>query len=258
MAPADRQAADNERIEEVAYGAILAAECAQALRLPAATAALALATYQRYFARVSPRTSSVVWSACAALLLAVKLDSSGRRLRDVASVAYSRLSPDSAPLDYYGAAGHIWKQEISRAEVEMLGALGFRIRVDTPHKLVLVFANTLREKSGAPDWLDPRAQRWHGLLEAAWANANDVMRVPEGALLCVEDLACACIQRAAVSVGVQLPGDWVRVFGAQAEAVDAGVGALDALCAAVKSAPKLRDLAQAGIRQSCGKSGNAI
>lgn len=227
--------------EEVSYGAHLCVHSARALRLPAATAALSLSIYQRYYSRVSPRTNSVLWSASAAVLLAAKSDGVSRRVRDVSNVVHARIHGASPPLDYYGAPGHKWKHCIASAERDILSTLGFHLRIDTPHKLVLVFANTLREKSNAPDWL--AAQAWHALLAAAWAAANDAMLLPEGALFVPEDVACACIERAAGEAGVVLPRQWAAVFGARDDVIRAVLYALDSLYC--QSTPTFHDLAAA-------------
>jgi len=147
-------------------------------------------------------------------------------------------------LDYYGAAGYTWKSEIMKAEHLVLHTIGFRILHETPHKLVLVFCNTLREKSSVRD-----RDVWDGVVRRAWALANDIMRMSTCVTSGCDDIACACIAR---SGAPGLPANWMGVFGATKEGMAKVSGAFDILYNAPPLQGRFEDLCNAHIRRACG------
>lgn len=245
-------------ILQVHYGADLISDCVLTLKLSASTSALALTLYHRFY--VHGRTAyeySPVWISCAAILLAIKHDDvPSRRLSDVACAVCATLavreswkSATDDKLDYYGAAGYVWKASIMKAEHQILHSIGFRVEHELPHKLVLVFCNTLRSKSS--NYSD--GNRWDRLVRRAWAHANDIMRISACVTSRPDDVACACIARSSehVDVGVRLPKDWMRVFGATHEGIQKVEGALDILYGAPQLRGRFEDLADADIRRAC-------
>ncbi len=245
---------DGVAIAQVRYGAQLLSECAYSLEIRASTRAQALALYNRFYLRGDARKHSTLWTACASLLLATKHDERPKRLRDVATCAHYTLVARerweaTVPLDYFGAAGHVWKSSITAAEIAILHECGFRVHTEIPHKLVLVFANTLREKAGAPDWTG----RWRKLMHAAWTAANDIMLIPTCISSHIDDIACACIARAALSAGIPLPSQWMVVFGATEQGVNTVNTALDELYAAPGLNVRFEDLSEArDVLTACG------
>lgn len=182
---------------------------------------------QRFYTRVSLRAHASIWTAGAALLLSAKLADQPRTLRHVANVIHDRVCAREGtletlqycgeerrrPLDFFGADGYDWKHELITTERHILKELGFRLKVELPHKFVLIFVNTLRDKSGASAWTEPGVEDFRNFLQRSWNYANDVMRIR----LCVaeepEAIAVACIALAARQCNTALPKGWQIVFG---------------------------------------------
>lgn len=217
---------------QLAYGADLIRESATALRLPARACSMAQMLMQRFYARASLRAHCMVWGAGAALLVSAKLCNESRSIRHMANVLYDRLHVREGdaetitwkgkerrrPLDFYGAAGYDWKHELILTERHLLKELGFRVEVELPHKFVLIFVNTLREKSRAAGWMDG-AEEFRRLLQGAWNCANDVMRLRVCVAEEVEAVACGCIAMSTKRIGGMLPRGWETVFGSCKEQV---------------------------------------
>lgn len=217
---------------QLAYTADLIRESATALRLPARACAMAQMLMQRFYTRASLRAHCVVWVAGAALLVSAKLCDESRSIRHVANVLYDRLHVREGnaeittwkgeerrrPLDFYGAAGYDWKHELILTERYLLKELGFRVEVELPHKFVLIFVNTLRDKSRAAGWMEG-AEEFRRLLQGAWNCANDVMRLRVCVAEQVETVACACIAMSTKRIGGVLPMGWEVVFGSCADEV---------------------------------------
>lgn len=272
--------ADADAAQEVRYGSALLAAAGAQLKLSASTCALGHSLYQRYYAgntsRARARESCVIWVVVGCLLIAVKHadEGAGLRLRDVSCAVYAvhasllfrdgshdgergderKSSGGGVELDYYGAAGHLWKTEGVRAERRVLMAVGFRVRVELPHKLVLVMCNTLREKSGSNS---PANQgRWAELARIAWAFANDVMQTAACVTERPDDVASACVRRAAEKGGIRLPRHWSLVFGGDTDGIKRVDACLDVLYRErkkdIESGQFFKDVSGSGIKGASG------
>lgn len=212
---------------QLAYAADLIRECCLTLRLSQSACSTAQMFFHRFYARVSLRAHPSIWAAGAAILLSAKLADQPRNLRHISNAIYDRLGEWEGtsdvvdinevqrrrPLDFFGVDGYDWKHELIAIERHILKELGFRLRVELPHKFVLIFVNTLRDKGGAPAWTDPSVKPFRAFLQHSWNYANDVMRIR----LCIceepEVIAVACIALGAQKSNIQLPEGWQIVFG---------------------------------------------
>jgi Cyclin, N-terminal domain len=279
---------DVERVQ-LAYGADLIVECGVLLRLPRVAIVSAQVLFQRFYVVVSLKAHGHVWMAAAALLVASKAEEQPRRIRHIANVVYHSFCTreglgavrsgnasavsDAAdtvkllPLDYYGPLGYDWKCGIVDAERHLLKELGFRVLVDHAHKFVLVFVNTLRDKSGCANWenvnsfdvdadaaadADGAANSWQEVLQRSWCYANDAQRMQgPAALEAPESVACACISLSARDIGLELPARWQEVFGGAA-----GGAALEATIKEASlvtmTAGRFVDVARSAIANLCG------
>lgn len=221
---------DAEAIQ-LAYAADLLRESATSLRLSHVACVSAQLLLQRFYTRVSLLAHNTIWAVGACLLISAKLADQPRNLRHIANVLHDRLCAREnradtvdwhgekrrRPLEFYGAAGYDWKFELIATERHVLMELGFRLQAEVPHKFVLIFVNTLRDKARAPAWTERGANRFRRLLQIAWNFANDVMRIRVCVAEETETVACACIALAAESCGEELPGRWQKVFGCEAK-----------------------------------------
>lgn len=228
---------------QLAYAADLIRECSHALRLSQPVCVTAQMLLHRFYTCVSLRAHATIWTAGAAVLLSAKLADQPRTLRHVANVLNDRVNTREGvtdivrwqgegrlrPLDFFGAAGYDWKHELIATERHVLKELGFRLMVELPHKFVLIFVNTLRDKCGAPAWTQPGVQEYRKLLQRSWNYANDVMRIR----VCVaeepEAIACACISLGATHCSGRLPEGWQIVFGTSKEECARLVGEIRSL-----------------------------
>lgn len=218
---------------QIACAADLIRESAVALRLPTRACSMAQMLLQRFYTCASLRAHCMVWVAGAALLVSSKLCDSSRSIRHVANVVHDRLHVREGdarvvrwngvdrrwPLDFYGAGGYDWKHELIVTERHLLKELGFRVEVELPHKFVLIFVNTLRDKSRAVGWTEG-AEEFRRLLQGAWNCANDVMRLRICATEEVERVACGCIAMSAKRMRGVLPKGWEAAFGSCEENVE--------------------------------------
>lgn len=164
-------------------------------------------------------------------MLSSKINGDSRNLRHIANILYDRMNEREQtedyvgienkiyrrPLDFYGAQGYDWKVSLIETERHILKELGFRLSVELPQKFVLIFVNTLRDKSDAPNWTQGGLHPYQKVLQTAWNYANDVLY----SKLCVLEqphaIACACISLGASQCELELPENWHVVFGCTAE-----------------------------------------
>lgn len=247
---------------QLAYGADLISEAGRCLRLSQLVIVSAQTLFHRFYAVTSLQAHSHLWSASAALLVATKAEEQGRRIRDIANVVHycfcarekiGTLDAEGrpTPLEYYGEPGYEWKSTIVTAERHMLKELGFHVLTDSPHKFVLVFMNTLRDKAGFADWSDKRASSLRDVLRAAWKYANDAHRGRAPVLEKPEALACACISLAAQNCEEELPAGWEVVFGSDDVSCRRICAAIKRLCSLGPTAGRFVDLAKYGVVDMC-------
>lgn len=207
---------------QLSYGTDLITEAGHCLRLPQVAIISAQTVFQRFYFVTSLKAHGHVWIAAAALLVACKMEEHHRKIRDIATVVHycfcvrenvgvAGSDGRPKPLDYYGQAGFEWKQMIVVAERHLLKELGFQLFVDHPHKYVLVFTSTLRDKV---DKSAAAREKWKRLQQASWNLANDIHRFRLPIFEPPEAVACACIILAAEETGQELPPGWPDVFGA--------------------------------------------
>jgi cyclin L len=211
---------------QLLYAAELILESGLLLRLPHIAIVSAQILFHRFYIAVSLKAHNHVWMAAGALLVASKAEEHQRKIRDIANVVYycfcirqgighrDKDSGELLPLDYYGPSGYEWKTSIVTAERYLLKELGFRVVIEHPHKFVLVFVNTLRDKAGCGDWTNESAACWRDIVQRSWNYANDAHRMQLVVLERPEVVACACIDLAANDCGLSLPEGWLYVFGA--------------------------------------------
>lgn len=225
----DGIAAEAEALQ-LAYAADLIRESAMALRLPFSACAHAQMLMQRFYTQVSLRGHCAIWVVAAVLLVAAKVGDEARSVRHVANVVYDRLNVREGDaervehdggwrrkgLEFYGAAGYDWKHEVILAERHLLKELGFRIEVELGHKFILVFVNTLRERSGAAGWRGGGGG-WREVLQRAWNFANDALRLRVCVTEAAEVVACACVEMGLRKMGGGGVDGWEEVFGCNRE-----------------------------------------
>lgn len=175
------------------------------LRLPQAVMATGQVLLQRFYCKESLAKFDVRKMAPASLWLAMKIEESRRRVRDLVNV-FHRMRCRRDNLDVSGLSTARYeelKKELLDMELHMLRELGFVCHVEHPHKFVLSYLLSL--------------DATHEFLQEAWSLTNDSLRTT----LCVqfksEVVACGVVYAAARRCKVALPLNppWWKVFGAE-------------------------------------------
>lgn len=257
----DGVSGDLERAQ-LRYGAELISECGILLRFPRVLIASAQVLFHKFYMVASLRTHCHIWMVAASLLVASKAEEVHRRIRDIATVVHHQFCSrenlgqrDDArnlqPLEYYGQPGYEWKMAIVSAERHLLRELGFQVFVEHAHKYVLVFVNTLREKSGAGEWREASCTLWQTLLQRCWNYAGDIHCSQVVAVASPESLACACITIGAEDCGFSLPEGWDTLFGGEASVTDFVRKELWKICALPLGVTRFVDVALSNIAEDC-------
>jgi len=191
------------------YGGELIQRAGVLLRMPQMTVASAAAIFQRFYFCKSFADFEVRAVACAAVVLASKLEENIRRLHQVVVVFYrlemreqeeddgkSTFARQPTPfLDISGKDFEGRKTQVVRAERYILRELGFEVSMflDLPHHYVLRYAEAMTGK------------RRSALSQKAWSHVTDALRTR---LCCTNQpdvIAAAGVFLAARSLGIKLP-----------------------------------------------------
>jgi len=188
------------------YGCEIIQQAGQLLRLPQQACATAQVIFQRFYIKRSFVDFKVEFSAMAATWLASKLEETPRALRWILQVFHRvnrrRNGLPLAPLEYHDPLFSNWRTNVTVTERYMLREFGFSIKVEHPHKLVLVLLS--------PQVLNAS----HELTQEAWNLLNDSLRTTACVRFNPETVACAMILLAARRLGEPLPESppWWEMF----------------------------------------------
>ncbi|CAH0718006.1 unnamed protein product, partial [Brenthis ino] len=175
---------------------------------------VAMATGQMYLQRFYYSKSFVRYpmetTAMGSIYLASKVEEKPCRIRDVINVfhhikqvrAQKTISPLIVDQNYIEL-----KNQVIKAERRILKELGFCVHVKHPHKLIVVYLQTLQYEKNKQ------------LMQMAWNYMNDALRTDVFMRFPPETIACACIYLTARKIGLPLPNNphWFLLFKATEE-----------------------------------------
>jgi len=193
------------------YGCELITRGCQLLKLHHQACATAQVIFQRFYVKRSFVDFKVDFAAMAATWLASKVEENPRALRWVLQVFYRidrrRKGLPLTPLEYTDPIFSNWRTNVTIAERYMLREFGFSIKVEHPHKLVLVLLS--------PQVLN--ASR--ALTQEAWNLLNDSLRTTACVQYTPETVACAMIKLASKRAKEALPLNppWWAMFDVREE-----------------------------------------
>ncbi|KAJ3290489.1 hypothetical protein HDU79_003198 [Rhizoclosmatium sp. JEL0117] len=145
-----------------------------ALKLPAAVIATAQVFMHRFFQRESFKTHKYHDVCGAAVYLATKVEETGRRLRQVITIAAQKaLKNDAHKVEENSKEFKNWWDTIMYYEELLLDVLCWEVNIDYPYEWIL------------------RLCKLFG--ESAWALANDSYRYPFCLQFSSQEIATACV-----------------------------------------------------------------
>lgn len=224
--------ADTEEAELILSQRIFGCEVIQKmgmhLRLPQVVVSMACVSFHRFYNKRSMRKFDVRIYAMGALFLATKVEECPRKVRDVLAVFMHLeqkrkgiLPPQ--PLDIYSQRYRVYKEELIKAERELLRELGFVLYTEHPHKLILNYVKLLTDDMAT----------LKKLSQYAWNFINDSQRTDVCIRFAPEVICCAALWMGARVHQIKLPSDttppWWALFDTRKEDLDvvaAEVGAL--------------------------------
>ena len=189
------------------YGCCLIWQACHCLELPTTVACTAQVLFHRFYCKNSMGSydvrvmgASVLWMACKLEEVLACDDVESIRLRDVLMVFYDCImrangnKDKSMMLNLYSGFYSSFKDEVIKAERDMLRCFGFVTHVEHAHPLVLAVGSQL----GLP----------RTLLQSACNIVNDSLRTTLCVRFKAENVACAALFLAAQKHGHTLPYHW--------------------------------------------------
>lgn len=193
------------------YGCGLVWEACRRLELPMNVACTAQVLFHRFYCKNSMQiydvrimSTSVFWMACKLEEVIDCDDVHSLRLRDVLMMFYDCIlrcedheeCEEPYLLDIYSGFYSIYKEEVIKAERDMLRCFGFVTHVEHAHPFVLTL--------GAQLGLGPHKQ----ILQSACNIVNDSLRTTLCVQVRAEFVACSALFLAAQKHGHCLPHGW--------------------------------------------------
>ncbi|CAK9302225.1 unnamed protein product [Gordionus sp. m RMFG-2023] len=193
-------------------GCELIQEAGVLLKLPQVSIATAQLLYQRYFFIKSFVKYNFEVIAMATTFLASKIDESPRRPRDVINVFHHIRQLENkeaiSPLildQYYINV----KTQVIKSERRILKELGFAVHSQHPHKLLIIYLQTLE------------CEKNQRLVQIAWNYLNDSYKTNVYVRFQPPSIACACIFLSARHLQFPLPNNppWYKIFNVTLEEI---------------------------------------
>jgi len=175
-------------------------EVCHKLQTKAVTTATALSYFHTFYYKASFEDYDPFTIGCTCILLASKVvDDNDVRIRDIINVGVSCLKPLAPPLmlePYFG-----FRDSLTQCELLLMRALGFKLKVDLPHKYILFYLQSLQ------DWIGRDAFSSLSIGQLSWSILQDAFHDP----LCIQHppqlVAATCCLVALEVVGVAVPRD---------------------------------------------------
>lgn len=154
------------------------------------------ATFERY----DPFTIG-----CTCIYLASKVVDDDIRIRDIVNVGVNCINRDSPPLmlePYF-----TMRDSLTQAELLLMRILGFNLRVELPHKYLLLYLQALG------DWLGRNVTDFIPIKETAWKILQDCYHDPMVIKHSPQLLAVSCLHITLELLGVEVPNShWYKVI----------------------------------------------
>ena len=182
------------------------------LKLPQTAMATGQVLYHRFYYSKSFVRHAWERVAIACVCLASKIEEAPRRARDVINTFHHikqiQNEKTIAPLILDNNYTNL-KNQVIKAERQLLKELGFCVHVKHPHKIIVIYLQQLE------------LYKNRELVQKAWNYMNDSLRTDVFVRYTPEVIGSACIYLAARKVKIVLPRKpaWFKVFGATEEEI---------------------------------------
>ncbi|KAF2350700.1 Cyclin N-terminal [Trinorchestia longiramus] len=205
--PSDNPAVDYSKNLTSFSSARYVLEVCQKLDTNVLTTATALCYFHTFYKTASFRQFDPFTAGCTCIYLASKVIDDDIRIRDIINVGVSCINRDAPPLmlePYFTL-----RDSLTQAELLLMRSLGFKLKIDLPHKYILHYMQSLE------DWLGKASLESIPVKETAWSILQDsyhdalVIQYPP------EVLAATCLHVALELYGVVVPSDvdpWYSVL----------------------------------------------
>ncbi|KAK3885304.1 hypothetical protein Pcinc_010469 [Petrolisthes cinctipes] len=180
-------------------GARYVIECGIKLKASVLTIATAATYYHKFFkvATLEDYDPYLIGSTC--LYLASKVEDDDIKIRDIINVGVNCVRRNDPPLslDPYFSM----RDSLIQAELLLMRILGFKLKVDLPHKYLLFYLQSLRE------WVGHEVFRTLPLAQTSWTMMQDVFHSSIILNHSPQAIATAVINSVLQIYGVIVPGD---------------------------------------------------
>lgn len=180
-------------------GARYVIECGMKLKASVLTIATAATYYHKFFsvATLKEYEPYLIGSTC--IYLASKVEDDDIKIRDIINVGISCVRRGEPPLslDPYFSM----RDSLIQAELLLMRVLGFKMKVDLPHKYMLHYLMSLKE------WLGEDSFNDLPLVHFSWTILQDVYHSPIVLSYSPQLIAATVINLALQVYGVTVPGD---------------------------------------------------
>ncbi|KAA0203404.1 hypothetical protein HAZT_HAZT000865 [Hyalella azteca] len=171
------------------------------------TTATALTYFHTFYKNVPLDQFDPFTIGCTCIYLASKVVDDDIRIRDIVNVGFNCINRDSPPLmlEHY----FTMRDSITQTELLLMRALGFKLKIDLPHKYLLHYLQSLE------DWLGRDLLDSVPVKQTAWSLLQDAFHDPLVTSCQPELLAVTCIHVALELYGVVVPSEvdpWYTVL----------------------------------------------
>ncbi|KAG7171633.1 cyclin-Q-like isoform X2 [Homarus americanus] len=180
-------------------GARFIIECGIKLKASVLTTATAATYYHKFFtvATLEEYDPYLIGSTC--IYLASKVEDDDIKIRDIINVGISNVRRGDAPLslDPYFSL----RDSLIQAELLLMRVLGFKMRVELPHKFILHYLLSLKE------WLGEETFKNIPIVHMAWTITQDIYHSPIVLKHSPQLLAVTVLNIVIQVYGIVVPGD---------------------------------------------------
>lgn len=179
-------------------GARFIIECGIKLKANVLTVATASTYYHKFFQFASLEDYDIYLIGCTCLYLASKVEDDDIKIRDIINVGVNCVRPDDPPLslDPYFTL----RDSLIQAELLLMRVLGYKMKVDLPHRYLLHYIQSLK------DWVGEKTFNTLPIVEMSWTLVQEVYHSPIVLKYSPQLLAAAILNLVNEIYGIVVPG----------------------------------------------------
>ncbi|XP_066985898.1 cyclin-Q [Macrobrachium rosenbergii] len=179
-------------------GARYIIECGIKLKANLLTVATAATYFHRFFYNISLEEYDPYLIGCTCLYLASKVEDDDIKIRDIINVGINCVRRESPPLplEPYFAL----RDSLIQAELLLMRVLGFKLKVDLPHKYLLHYVESLKE------WLGKKTFNSIPFVDLSFTLLQDIYHSPIVIKYSPQLLSAAILNIVNQVYGVVVPG----------------------------------------------------